>query len=246
MARKSPRAARPAPTASVERAAGPGLVVAPGPNHRSVRDAHGRVIAAPDDWVLLEPGDAALTRRVKAAGEHWMMEEKHGRRTFSRGVWAPEATVERIRHELAAERSTEAWAKKQASALKRREAEQAEYVGDFLSAVLAFLAFDEKYADRASKLARAVTTHATPVGSGTVARTERIPIERRAEAAVIAWLRHQTTGYDQMKIARVKGKRREVRRMLAERSRELLGRYRSGTPIPPGCPLAKAIAAISG
>ena len=196
--------------------------------------------------MLLEPGDAALTRRVKAAGEHWVMEERHGRRTFTRGVWAPEATVERIRHDLAAERSTDAWAKKQAAAARRRESEQAEYVDDFLSAVLAFLAFHDVYADRALKLARAVTTHATPVGSGTVARTERIPIERRAEAAVIAWLRHQTTGYDQMKIPRVKGKRREVRRMLAERSRELLRRYRNGAAILPGCPLATAIAALEG
>lgn len=254
MARPTSRTAKPErpttpppkPAAATKRATGDGRVVGPGPTHRTVRDARGSVIAAPDDWVLLEPGDAALTRRVKAAGDHWLMQEKHGRRTFSRGVWAPEATVERIRHELAAERSTEAWAKKQASALKRREADQAEYVDDFLSAVLAFLAFAPAYGDRALKLARAVTAHATPVGSGTVARTERIPIERRAEAAVIAWLRHQTTGYDQMKIARVKGKRREVRRMLAERSRELLGRYRSGATIPPGCPLAKAIAAISG
>lgn len=234
-----------APTGRTGAAQG-AVVVAPGPTHRSVRGPDGRVLTAPDDWVLLEPGDAALTRRVKAAGTHWVMQEKHGRRTFSRGVWAPEATVERIRQDLVAERSTEAWAKKQAQALKRRENDQAEYVDDFLSAVLAFLAFDAIYADRALKLARAVTEHATPVGSGTVARTERIPIERRAEAAVIAWLRHQTTGYDQMKIPRVKGKRREVRRMLAERSREMLGRYRSGASIPPGCALAKAIAAITG
>jgi len=237
---------RPAgPRATPARVTG-GKTVSPGPSHRTVRDPSGKVVTAPDDWVLLEPGDAALTRRVKAAGEHWVMEERRGRRTFTRGVWAPEATVERIRHELVAERSTEAWAKKQASALKRREAEQAEYVGDFLAAVLAFLAFDATYADRASKLARAVTSHATPVGSGTVARTERIPIERRAEAAVIAWLRHQTTGYDQMKIPRVKGKRREVRRMLAERSRHLLRGYREGTPIQPGCPLAKALLALEG
>jgi hypothetical protein len=203
------------------------------------------VVAAPEDWVLLEPGDAALTRRVKAAGDHWLMQEKQGRRTFSRGVWAPEATVERIRHELVAERSTEAWAKKQAQALKRRENEQAEYVGDFLSAVLTFLAFDDRYADRASKLARAVTTHATPVGSGTVARTERIPIERRAEAAVFAWMRHQTTAYDSMKIPRVKGKRREVRRMLAARSQELLARYRRGgaAAAATSCPLAAALVA---
>eukprot|EP01035_Chromulina_nebulosa_P056444 gene56444-77358_t len=57
--------------------------------------------------------------------------------------------------------------------------------------------------------------HATPVGSGTVARTKRIPIEQRAEAATIAWMRHQTTGYDSMTIPREKGLRREVRRMLA-------------------------------
>jgi hypothetical protein len=105
---------------------------------------------------------------------------------------------------------------------------------------------DPTHAADAALLATLIAAHATPVGSGTVARTERIPLEERAEAATIAWLRHQTTGYDQMKIARVKGKRREVRRMLAERSRELLGRYRSGAPIPPGCPLAKAIAAITG
>jgi hypothetical protein len=35
-------------------------------------------------------------------------------------------------------------------------------------------------------------------------------------------MRHQTTGYDGMAIPRVKGKRREVRRTLATRSKELL------------------------
>ena len=88
----------------------------------------------------------------------------------------------------------------------------------------------------------AVTQHATPVGSGTVARTQRIPIEQRAESAVIAWMRHQTTAYDQMKIPRADGKRREVRRMLAEKTRKLLLRYRGGTAIDPKtCPLRQAL-----
>src|SRR5689334_18590126 len=65
----------------------------------------------------------------------------------------------------------------------------------------------------------------TPVRSGTVAQTKRISIERRAQAAVIAWMRHQTTGYDGMVIPMIKGKRREVRRLLARRSHELLERY---------------------
>ena len=90
-------------------------------------------------------------------------------------------------------------------------------------------------------MADAVTRHATPVGSGTVARTQRIPIEKRAESAVIAWLRHQTTAYDNMKIARVKGKRCEVRRMLAERSRLLLEKYRNGHADDHSCPLHQAL-----
>ena len=124
---------------------------------------------------------------------------------------------------------------------RRRDQAQAEYVEDFHGAVLKFLAFHPNHAGLAERLARAVTGHATPVGSGTVARTKRIPVERRAEAAVIAWLRHQTTGYDDMVIPRVKGKRREVRRMLARRSQELLHRYRRGEPVPEGCPLQKAL-----
>ena len=99
------------------------------------------------------------------------------------------------------------------------------------------------YAGLANQLADAVTEHATPVGSGTVARTQRIPIEKRAESAVIAWLRHQTTAYDNMKIARVKGKRREVRRMLAEESRILLDKYRKGQPADTAsCPLQLTLA----
>jgi hypothetical protein len=77
-------------------------------------------------------------------------------------------------------------------------------------------------------LAGVVADHVTPVGRGTVARTKRIPLEQRAEAAVIAWMRHPTTGYDSMPIPRVKGKRREARRKLAQRSKEFLARYLRG------------------
>lgn len=235
-------AARP-PAGATADALPAGAIVGPGPDHRTVRDARGGLVTAPPEWVHVEPGDAALTRRVKAAGEHWVMVERRGRRVFGLGIWAPEATVERVRHELAAERATDAWAKKQAGAARRREREQEAYVEDFHAAVLAFLAFDARHAALAARLARAVTDHATPVGSGTVARTERIAIDRRAEAAVIAWMRHQTTAYDSMRIARVKGQRREVRRRLAERSRDLLSRYRSGAPPAPDCPLARALLA---
>ena len=75
-----------------------------------------------------------------------------------------------------------------------------------------------------------------------MARTQRIPVEERAEAATIAWLRHQTTGYDDMQLARVKGLRREVRRELAQRSRDLLARYRRGDAVDAAmCPLRRAL-----
>ncbi|MEI6686791.1 MAG: DUF2293 domain-containing protein, partial [Planctomycetota bacterium] len=69
----------------------------------------------------------------------------------------------------------------------------------------------------------------------------RIPVERRAEAAVIAWMRHQTTAYDSMSIAKIKGERREVRRMLAQRSKSLLARYRKEESGSEACLLKEAL-----
>jgi hypothetical protein len=212
-----------------------------GPSERTVRSADGKVLSVPAGWVLVPPGDPGLTRRIKAAGDHWVVQERKGRKVFSHGVWTDAAIVEKIRAELEAERSTESYARKMASAAKRRDVAQAEYVEDFAGAVLTFLAFHPRHQELAARLASAVTKHATPVGSGTVARTKRIPVERRAEAAVIAWLRHQTTAYDSMAIPRVKGKRREVRRMLAEHSRLLLSGYRRGEDPRVECPLQRAL-----
>lgn len=209
---------------------------------RTVSTERGQLLAVPVDWVLVPPGDPGLTRRVKAAGPTWTVEEKVGRRTFSKGVWAAGSAVAAARQVLEAERADPAYARKLAAARGRREKKQEAYVGDFRGAVLIFLAFHARHEALAAKLADAVTAHATPVGSGTVARTERIPVEERAESAVIAWMRHQTTAYDDLVIARVKGERRRVRRMLAERSRALLDSYRRGLPHDlDRCPLARAL-----
>src|SRR3954469_2251810 len=116
-------------------------VFAPGPTANSVRAPDGNVLSAPPGWILLPPGDAALTRRVKVAGEHWTVAERKGRKTFSRGVWAPAATIDRIRADLEVERATEGFARKKAADARRSEAAQAVYVEDFHGAVVSFLAF---------------------------------------------------------------------------------------------------------
>lgn len=203
----------------------------------------GSRLSPPAGWECLPPGDAGLTRRVKAKGPSWSVIEKRGRKAFSKGLWAAAEHIAAARAELAAERSTESYAKRRQSDVARRERHQVEYVESFAQQVLAFLRFAPPYAPQAQLLASRVTDLATPVGSGTVARTERIPIEQRAEAAVIAWLRHQTTAYDQLAIPRVKGMRRQVRRELAEVGRAVLDLHRRPEPHPPiGCPLCTALA----
>ncbi len=216
-------------------------IVTKGPSGLLVTES-GEKIRPPKDWLLLPPGDAALTRRVKQYGPHWLIQEKKGRRVFSKGIWAPEATIEKERTKLVEQRATPAFQKKKEASRKRREKVQEQYVSDFKEQTLSYLNFHEKYSMLAENLAQLVSDHATPVSSGTVARTTRIPVEKRAEAAVIAWLRHQTTSYDRMTIARVKGMRRQVRRQLAQRSNELLERYRTGEEILSTCPLHTALA----
>jgi hypothetical protein len=93
----------------------------PGPTPNTVRAANDQILTVPDDWILVPPGDAALTRRIKAAGNHYAVTEKKGRKVFSRGIWTAAATVERIRADLDAERSTEGFAKKKQADAKRRD-----------------------------------------------------------------------------------------------------------------------------
>jgi hypothetical protein len=201
------------------------------------------VLEVPEGWELLPPGDAGLTRRVKAGGPSWTVQIKRGRKLFSQGVWAPAERIAEARGAVASVRGTDAYQRRRKADARRRTERQEAYVEEFEREVLDFLAFHPRHAALARTLACRVAEHSTPIGSGTVARTERIPIAERAESAVIAWLRHQTTAYERMNITRIKGQRREVRRVLARESRRLLQSYRSGQEPEPNCPLRHALGA---
>ncbi|MBU0665301.1 MAG: DUF2293 domain-containing protein [Proteobacteria bacterium] len=217
-------------------------VVQPGRVQGTVLSEAGEWLDPPEDWAFLPAGDAAITRSVKAKGETWVVQVRKGKRLIAKGIWANEAHILGSQQEVESKRSCPEYERRRERDLARREAKQKSYVGEFYAEVVRFLAFHPRYQVEATLLAEKISDHATPVGSGTVARTERIPIARRAEAAVIAWMRHQTTAYDSMTIARVKGRRREVRRLLAARSVELLQAYRQGQGLAENCPLKKALA----
>ncbi len=200
------------------------------------------MLSIPTGWACLKPGDAAVTRTLKTLGPSWTATHQKGRRTYSDGVWAPKENIEKARTLVAEKRSEPAYAKKRASALKQRNKKQAAYETAFHEAILQWLHFHPRYTALANGMAEQIAAHATPIGSGTVARTERIPIDKRASAATIAWLRHKTTAYDSMRIARVKGRRRDVRRELARESVQLLKAYRDGYEMDPAtCPIAQAL-----
>src|SRR5690606_20744784 len=130
---------------------------------RRPRTDGGDVVDVPDGWDLLPPGDAALTRRVKAAGPAWVVKKKRGRRTFSQGLWAPADTIAKIRLELEVERADPRYAAKLDAGRKRRSVEQTRYVEEFTMAVRAFLAFAPAHAALEAVLAEAIVRHSTPV-----------------------------------------------------------------------------------
>lgn len=215
-------------------------IVSPGPGN-TLRDEYGNCTPPPAGWVFLPAGDAGITRKVTACGEYWKVQFKKGRYTVSKGVWAPADIVSRAKNLVTAVRSTEEYTARLERAQTVRQEKECAYQSVFLTEVRCFLNFNIRYQSIESVMAKLITDHATPVGSGTVARTTMIPIEQRAERAVIAWMRHKTTAYESMKIPRIKGARREMRRLLAQQSRLLLRAYRTGEEIGDHCPLRAAL-----
>lgn len=216
-------------------------IVSPGPKG-TLRDEYGNCEPPPEGWDFLPAGDAGLTRKVTNHGDYWKVEIRKGRRTTSKGVWAPAEIITNAKNEVSETRSTTAYKKRKEYSEEYRDRKQREYKIRFHSEVRMFLSFSPQYEDKEKQMASLVTAHAIPVGSGTVARTTLIPVEERASRAVIAWMRHHTTVYDTMHIPHIKGKRRDVRRQLAQHSQKLLRAYRKGDAVSENCPLKKALA----
>lgn len=215
-------------------------IFSPGPNNTLI-NSFGEKVTPPENWAFLPAGDAGLTRKVTSRSTFWRVRIKKGRRFISKGIWAPSEVIEKARKDVNAQRQTNEYKKAREYAVQRRENKQKEYKKEFSGAVKGFLNFHQNHKKTEELLAIAVTGHAIPVGSGTVARTSLIPLEERASRAVVAWMRHNTTVYDQLSIKRVKGERRKVRRLLAEHSISILNNYRTGKPIGQNCPLQKAL-----
>lgn len=215
-------------------------ILSPGKNN-TLTDENGKEVALPAGWDFLPSGDAAITRKVTAMGSYWRVQERKGRKVFSHGLWAPSENINIAKKQTTLQRQDPLYQRKLDQSRIRREKQQEIYSQEFKAEIRHFLNFHPKHKELEEKVAILITEHAIPVGSGTVARTKMIPIQQRASKAVIAWMRHQTTAYDNMIIARIKGERRRVRQKLAIDSLMLLENYRKGGEITPNCPILRAM-----
>jgi hypothetical protein len=203
--------------------------------------SNGDYFVPPKHWSFLPAGDAGITRKITARGLYFRVQVKKGKRFISKGIWAPANIINEAKTEVETTRLTDEYKNKLSKDRERRADKQQEYEAEFRQKVELFLNFHTQHKTMEKQMAQVITAHAIPVGSGTVARTQMIPIEERAAKAVIAWMRHQTTAYDNLKIARIKGERRAVRRNLAQQSVKVLEKYRNGEKIPTDCPLQNAL-----
>ena len=207
-----------------------------------LKDKMGQVFSVPTGWKNLPAGDASVTRKVKSLGPTWTVQEKKGRKAFSHGVWAPKEQIEEAIALVEAQRADPKHQKKLAQVKVRREEKETVFGEDFQQAIIQFLNFDQKYHFLVEQLSTLVKEHAVPVGSGTVARSSSVTLEDKAALAVMAWMRHQTSAYDSTSVARVKGARRELRRLIARQSERILAKYRNGDGVDfEVCPLYKAL-----
>ena len=133
----------------------------------------GKSVTVPESWVFVPSGDPGLTRRLKSTAECWSVVHKRKNRIESLGIWCDGTVVEKVKADLTEERSNPVYLRKLELARQARIAKQDAYVVEFRQAVVDFLNFAPCYEELAWDLADAVTDQAVPVGSGTVARTER-------------------------------------------------------------------------
>jgi hypothetical protein len=154
-------------------------------------------LTRPDGWELLPAGDAFLTRRVKAAGAHWVLFQPKGRRAHRRllGLLAPTEAIAAAR--VAAAATVSKRETQRVAGARQRARSEAVYRAEFEQAVLRWLDFAPEHNAVAHDIAAHAVERAAVVGSGRVGRTKTLSLDDRAALAARAYIRHQHTNYDQ-------------------------------------------------
>lgn len=176
-----------------------------------------------DELVFLPSGDAALTRRAKRASRLSAVVVRFSRargRYERQGTLVEEDALERAEAECLADEDARACRRERAAA---RRADQDLDLQTRMAVEIKKL-FPGCPADRADAIAR----HAAHRGSGRVGRTAagRALDPNAVELAVVASVRHQDTGYDELLMAGLD--RADARDRVRDRVQSVLDGWRRG------------------
>ena len=154
-------------------------------------------LTEPEGWELLPPGDAYVTRHVKAAGTYWVLFRPKGRHQHRRrlGLLAPADAIAAAKASAATTLASREVSRE--AGARRRELSEAAYRAEFADAVRRWLDFAPEHAGLADDIAVNAAERAAVVGSGRVGRARTLSLDERAELAARALIRHRHTDYEE-------------------------------------------------
>jgi hypothetical protein len=175
-----------------------------------------------DHLVFLPAGDAALTRRAKKESglSARVVRFSRSRKRYERqGILVEEAAVERAEEQCLADE--ELRARRRERDRDRRSDEDAAFQAGLAEAILGL------FPGCPPKRAQAIARHTGTRGSGRVGRTAsgRALDDRAVTAAVVASIRHEDTGYDELLMTGVP--RSEARDRVRPEVDGVLSRWRT-------------------
>jgi len=174
-----------------------------------------------DHLVFLPSGDAALTRRAKAASglSAVVVRFSRARKRYERqGILVEEAALDRAEQECLADE--EVRARRRERDAQRRAAEDLELLARMTAEI------GRRFPGCPPERARAIAAHTSVRGSGRVGRSAgaRALDPEAIELAVSAAVRHQDTGYDELLMAGVE--RGEARARVRDEMARVLDDWR--------------------
>ena len=147
-------------------------------------------LSLPVGWVFDPPGDVFVTREVKKGTYRVLLKRRKGY-TATLGVFCPEANLAGAEKRWDETAEYRAWQRAIGQSLRERAEER--YRAELEEAIIDLLGFRLQHAAMAREIARGAVAQATPVGSGRVGRTRRLPLSQRAEFAARTFICHRHT-----------------------------------------------------
>ena len=180
----------------------------------------GQSVKIPSKYVAVLPSDPYLTRKIKSLSDTVFLKMRKGRQYSSVvTMFAPKEAVEEA--EKLAEASQEERAKKRKAARAYQAKRENEHQADMV------VTMRRVFPKMPAEIAPKIVQHAFEVSSGRVGRTRMLDTKEKIRLAVVAYIRHNRTRYDEL-LANGYG-RREAREIVAAKIEATLEKWKGNS-----------------